>query len=83
MSPHSRRIALLRATRLFDLVAVSLTFFAAFAIAEGAFTWPSLAYVFAIRIALVNVFLFAGYLVLCSIIFASCGFYGSHRLSPW
>jgi FlaA1/EpsC-like NDP-sugar epimerase len=37
--------------------------------------------VFALRIALINVFLFAGYLALCSVICTSCGFYRSHRLS--
>ena len=83
MSPHSRRVALQKTARLFDLSAVSLTFFAAFAIAPGAFDWPSLAYIFAMRIALVNVFLFAGYLALCSVIFSSCGLYRSHRLSQW
>jgi FlaA1/EpsC-like NDP-sugar epimerase len=81
MSPHSRRIALQRAARLFDLAAVSLTFLAAFAISAGAFTWPSLAHILGMRIALVNLILFALYLGFCSAVFSSCGFYRSHRLS--
>ena len=83
MSPIFRRIALQRAARLFDLVAVSVTFFAAFAIAAGAFTWPSLTHVFAMRIAVVNVFLFVGYIALCSVTFSNFTFYHSHRLSHW
>jgi len=81
MSPGFRRIALLRAVRLFDLTAVSLTFLAAFAMASGSFTWPSFAEVLLIRIKLVNVFIFAGYLGLCSMVFSGCGFYLSHRMS--
>ena|SRR5215813_7861462 len=81
MSSNFWRIALLRAARLFDLVAVCLAFLAAFAIASGSFTWPSFAEVLLLRIKLVNIFLFGGYLTLCSLIFSSCGFYLSHRMS--
>ena len=81
MSRNSRRIVLRKAARGFDLVVVTTMSFTAFVVAAGAFTWPSLAYVLALRIALVNIFLFAGYLALCSLIFSSCGFYRSHRLS--
>ena len=76
-------MALLRAARIFDLVVVILTFFIAFAIAASAFTWSSLTEVLALRIALLNVFVFAGYLALCAVVFSICGFYRSHRLSHW
>jgi FlaA1/EpsC-like NDP-sugar epimerase len=81
MSPTFRRTALLRAAKLFDLAVVSVIFFAAIAVATGAFTWTSLAHVLALRIALVNVFFFAGFLILSAAIFSICGFYRSHRLS--
>ena len=48
------RIALLRAARLFDLVAVCLAFLAAFALASGSFTWPSFAEVLLLRIKVIN-----------------------------
>jgi FlaA1/EpsC-like NDP-sugar epimerase len=82
MSSKFWRIVLLRAARLFDLAAVSLTFLAAFAIASGSSTWPSFAEVLLLRIKIVNMFVFGGYLGLCSLIFSSCGFYLSHRMSP-
>ena len=77
------RIVLIRAARLFDLAAVSLTFLAAFAIASASFTWPSFAEVLLVRIKIVNIFVFGGYLALCSLIFSSCGLYLSHRMSSW
>jgi len=83
MSPTFRRIALQRAARLFDLATVSLIFLIALIINTGAVTWPNLARILGMRIALVNLLLFAGYLALCSVIFSSCGFYRSHRLSHW
>ena len=83
MSPRFQRIALLRAAKLFDLLAVSSTFIAAFAIAFGSFTWPSFTQVLVLRIKVVNIFIFGGYLTLCSLIFSSCGFYLSHRMSHW
>jgi FlaA1/EpsC-like NDP-sugar epimerase len=83
MSNNSKRIALLRAARLFDLAVVSLTFLAAFAIASGSFTWPSFAEVLLLRIKVVNMLIFAGYLALCSLIFALCRFYLSHRIGHW
>jgi FlaA1/EpsC-like NDP-sugar epimerase len=83
MSSSFQRIALLRAARLFDLAAVSLTFLAAFAIASGSFTWPSFAEVLVLRVKLVNMFIFGSYLALCSLIFSLCGFYLSHRMSGW
>jgi FlaA1/EpsC-like NDP-sugar epimerase len=81
MSPSFRRIALQRAARLFDLATVSLIFLVALAIDTGAFTWPGLAHILGMRIALVNLIFFAGYLALCAAVFSSCGFYRSHRLS--
>jgi FlaA1/EpsC-like NDP-sugar epimerase len=83
MSPKFWRIALLRAARLFDLTAVSLAFLAAFAIASGSFTWPSFAEVLFLRIKVINILIFGSYLMLCSLIFSRCGFYLSHRMSPW
>lgn len=77
------RIPLLRAARLFDLVAVCLAFLAAFAIASGSFTWPSFAEVLLLRIKVINILVFGSYLAVCSLIFSSCGFYLSHRLSRW
>ena len=82
MASNFWRIILSRAARLFDLAVVSLTFLAAFAIASGSFTWPSFAEVLLLRIKIVNMFVFAGYLGFCSLIFSSCGFYLSHRMSP-
>ena len=37
----------------------------------------------ALRIKVANILIFVGYLVLCSAIFSTCGFYLSHRLSRW
>jgi FlaA1/EpsC-like NDP-sugar epimerase len=81
MSSNFWRIALLRGSKLFDLVAICLAFLAAFAIASGSFTWPSFAEVLLLRIKLINILLFGSYLTLCSLIFSSCGFYLSHRMS--
>jgi FlaA1/EpsC-like NDP-sugar epimerase len=83
MSSNFWRIALLRVARLVDLAIVTLTFVAAFAIASGSFTWPSFTEVLLVRIKLVNIFIFAGYLAFCSLVFSLCGFYLSHRMSHW
>jgi FlaA1/EpsC-like NDP-sugar epimerase len=83
MSPSYQRIAMLRAAKLFDLVAVSLAFLAAFAVASGSFTWPSFAEVLVLRIKIVNMFIFVSYLTFCSVVFTLCGFYLSHRMSRW
>ena len=83
MSANFQRIALLRAAKLFDLALVTLTFVAAFAIANGTFTWPIFAEVLVLRIKLVNFFIFGGYLAFCSLVFSACGFYRSHRMSHW
>jgi exopolysaccharide biosynthesis polyprenyl glycosylphosphotransferase len=83
MSHKFQRIALLRAVKLFDLGAVSLTFLTALAFGSGSLTWPSFAAVLFMRIKLVNILVFAGYLAFCSLVFSSCGFYLSHRMSRW
>jgi len=83
MSPNFQRSILQRVARLFDVAAVSLTFVAAVAVSSGYFTWPSLAEFMALRIKVANILIFVGYLVLCSAIFSTCGFYLSHRLSRW
>src|ERR671924_1460347 len=83
MSSKFWRIVLLRAARLFDLAAVSLTFLAAFAMASGSLTWPSFAEILLLRIKLINMVIFGGYLTFCALIFSLCGFYLSHRMSPW
>jgi exopolysaccharide biosynthesis polyprenyl glycosylphosphotransferase len=83
MSHNFQRLALLRAAKLFDLAAVSLTFIVAFAIASGTFNWPSFAQVLFLRIKLVNFFVFGGYLAFCALIFSICGLYRSHRMSRW
>ena len=69
--------------KLFDLVLTSLTFFAALSLTSSSLTWPSLAQVLVIRIKVANLFLFVGYIALCSAVFLACGFYRSHRLSRW
>jgi FlaA1/EpsC-like NDP-sugar epimerase len=81
MSQNFRRIALLRAAKLFDLGVVSVTFVAAFAISSGSYTWLSFEEVLLLRIKVVNVFMFAGYLAVCWVIMSYCGFYLTHRLS--
>ena len=83
MSPALRRAFLIRAARLFDLAAVSVTFVTALAIASNSLTLPSLAEVLVIRVKVVNFFVFAAYLAFCTAIFTGCGFYLSHRLSYW
>src|ERR1041384_3935946 len=83
MSHKFQRVALLRAVKLVDLGAVSLTFLAALAIGSGSLTWPSFAVVLFMRIKLVNILVFTGYLAFCSMVFSSCGFCVSHRMSRW
>ena len=83
MSPDFRQKVLMPLIRGVDLAALSLSFLASFAISSGSFTWPDLAHVLAMRIKLVNLVVFVGYLGLCSAIFSACGLYRSHRLSHW
>jgi FlaA1/EpsC-like NDP-sugar epimerase len=81
MSPGGQHHIWPKMTRLFDLVFVCATFLAALAVSSSSLTWLSLAQVLVIRIKVVNLFLFLGYLVLCSAVFSACGLYRSHRLS--
>jgi FlaA1/EpsC-like NDP-sugar epimerase len=74
---------LLKTARQFDLAVVCMTFLAALAVSSSSLTWPSLAQVLVIRIKVANLFLFGGYLGLCSAVFLACGFYRSHRLPRW
>jgi FlaA1/EpsC-like NDP-sugar epimerase len=83
MSPAYRRIVLQRAARLFDLGIVIVALLLSFAVSAQTFSWPSFAHLLVLRIQVLNILIFAGYLVLCSVVFSSCGFYLSHRLSRW
>jgi FlaA1/EpsC-like NDP-sugar epimerase len=83
MSPDLLRNVLMTMARVFDLAAVCVSFLASFAISSGSSTWPDLASLLIIRIKVANLLLFAGYLALCYVVFAACGFYRSHRLSHW
>jgi FlaA1/EpsC-like NDP-sugar epimerase len=58
-------------------------FLLSLAVSSESLTWPSFAEVLVIRIKVANLFLFAGYLILCSGVFSVAGFYRSHRLSNW
>ena len=81
MSSNFQRVALQRAARIFDLAVLVATFLAAFVISSGSFSWLSFEQVLVLRIKVVNVFLFFGYLMLCSAILSRCGIYLTHRLS--
>jgi FlaA1/EpsC-like NDP-sugar epimerase len=81
--PRRSHVAVQRAAQIFDLALVSIVFVTAFAISSGSFTWPSLAQILVVRIKIVNILVFGGFLALCSAIFTSCGLYLSHRLSGW
>jgi FlaA1/EpsC-like NDP-sugar epimerase len=78
-----RRNVLMPVNRIFDLAVVCIVFPTAIAISAGPLTWPGLAEVLVMRIKVANLFLFGGYLILCSVVFSACGFYRSHRLSHW
>jgi len=81
MTSRSRRIALQRAARSFDLATVSLAFLVALVINTGAFDWSSFAHILGMRITLGNAISFVAYLAFCAAVFSACGFYRSHRLS--
>jgi FlaA1/EpsC-like NDP-sugar epimerase len=83
MSPNFRHKSLMTVSRLTDLGALCVSFLASFAVSSDSLTLPDLAHVLVMRIKLVNLVVFAGYLALCSAIFSACGFYRSHRLSDW
>jgi FlaA1/EpsC-like NDP-sugar epimerase len=83
MSPGFRHQILIMMAKLGDLVALCISFLTSLAISSDSLNWPDLAYVLSIRIKLGNIFIFAGYITFCSIIFSACGLYRSHRLSHW
>jgi FlaA1/EpsC-like NDP-sugar epimerase len=70
-----------RVAKIFDLIIVSFNFLTVMATTTGEAKWPEIANVFAIRITIGNLIVFALYLGLCSIIFTACGLYRSHRFS--
>jgi FlaA1/EpsC-like NDP-sugar epimerase len=82
MPPAFRRLALQRFAKVFDLAIVSFNFLVVMAVTTGEAHWPNVAPVFAMRIAVGNFVAFGLYLVVCWVIFTSCGLYRSHRLSP-
>jgi FlaA1/EpsC-like NDP-sugar epimerase len=82
MPNNFQRTALLRAVKLFDLALVSITFVAAFAISSESYSWLSFGEVLVLRIKVVNIFMFGGYLAFCAVIMSHSGFYLTHRLSP-
>jgi FlaA1/EpsC-like NDP-sugar epimerase len=83
MLPGSRRNVSKTLSRVFDLAAVSVVFLVTLALCSGSLTWPGLAEVLIMRIKIANLLLFVAYIVFCSLIFSMCGFYRSHRLSPY
>jgi len=74
---------LVQIMRLSDLAVLCTAFLLALALSSGSVGWTSFSEVLLIRVALLNLILFMGYLGLCSAAFSACGFYGSHRLSHW
>jgi FlaA1/EpsC-like NDP-sugar epimerase len=83
MSSDFRDHSWMKATRVFDLVIVCMTFLGAVVVTSSTLTWPGLAQVLVIRVKIANLFLFAGYIALCAGLFLACGLYRSHRLSRW
>ncbi|HXH09744.1 MAG TPA: hypothetical protein VNP04_08300 [Alphaproteobacteria bacterium] len=83
MPPDFRRDVLMTLARGADLAAVSVSFVVSFAVSSGSSTWPDLADLLVMRIKVVNLGIFVGYLALCAVIFSACGLYRSHRLSHW
>jgi FlaA1/EpsC-like NDP-sugar epimerase len=83
MPAEFRREMLMRMMKLLDLAALCVVFLAAMAISSGSYSWPKIRSQLIIRIALANLLLFMGYLVVCRATFSICGFYQSYRLSQW
>lgn len=81
MSQNIRRLALQRLAKLFDLASLSCALPLVVAIDSGAATWPNIAHVFAMRIAIGNLVIFGAYIAVCGAVFSACGLYRSHRLS--
>jgi len=82
MPVNFRRNILVRVVQGFDLAAVCLTFLAALALNRDSFEWPSSEYIF-MRIRVVNVLFFGGYLAFCLAVFSICGFYQYSRPTLW
>ncbi len=80
---QNRRELSVRIMRTVDLAVLCSAFLAAMAISSRSYSWHGISNLLLMRVALGNVLLFAGFLVACSITFAACGFYHTHRLSPW
>jgi exopolysaccharide biosynthesis polyprenyl glycosylphosphotransferase len=83
MPSKFRHLVLQRLARLFDIAVVSAAFIVSFALAANPESWPEFAEILSLRVQLFNLIFFAGYVFVCSSIFANCGFYVSHRLSQW
>lgn len=82
--PYSfRRVSLQRAARIVDLALVVLAMLLAMIVVTESVTWPSIENLLVVRVKLLNVFLLAGYLGVCSLIFSSHGFYRYRRARRW
>ncbi|MEW6298915.1 MAG: sugar transferase [Thermodesulfobacteriota bacterium] len=70
-----------------DLAVVCCMFMISLTVSANSFVWSdawaSLTRVLLIRVTVANVLLFGAYLLFCTAIFSSCGFYRSHRLSRY
>lgn len=83
MPVNFRHNILVRMVQGFDLAAVCFTFLAALVLNYAAFEWrPSSEYIF-MRIRVINVLFFGGYLAFCLIVFSICGFYQYRRPTLW
>ena len=67
--------------KVFDLTVVCLVFFASMGLSSEVLSLPNLTEILIIRIKVLNLFLFMGYLALCYVICVVCGFYRPRHLS--
>ena len=67
--------------KAFDLIVICLMFFASMGLSSDMFSLPNLTEILIIRITVLNLFLFTGYLALCYVIFGVCGYYRPRHLS--
>jgi FlaA1/EpsC-like NDP-sugar epimerase len=82
--PYSfRRASLQKAARVVDLALVGLALLIAMVLSSESLTWPSIENLLLVRVKLVNLFLLAGYLGFCSLVFSSLGFYGPRWRNRW
>jgi FlaA1/EpsC-like NDP-sugar epimerase len=65
----------------FDLKVICLGFFISIGFSSGPFNLPNLTEILIVRVRLLNLLLFIGYLALCHAIFLACGFYRPRHLS--